>query len=221
MSAVSMAISVPERTAMPTSACASAGASLTPSPTIATTRPSPCSLRTRSAFSAGLTSAATQCGGIAASSATARAARDVSPLIMYTSSPCARSCSTTARASGLSASLSRTMPSSRKRAPPPRGARATRTIEWPAASHSVARAASRGQSCAAIQPRLPTSTLHPSTSHSSPSPAAAVNSRGSTVAMDSSRARLQIALPIGCSLPRSAEAQRRRRAVLSTASAPS
>ena len=39
-SAVSMATSVPEPSAIPTSACARAGASLTPSPTIATSSPS-------------------------------------------------------------------------------------------------------------------------------------------------------------------------------------
>ena len=55
----SIATSAPVPIAIPRSASASAGASLTPSPTIATTRPSACSRRTTSAFSAGSTSAMT------------------------------------------------------------------------------------------------------------------------------------------------------------------
>ena len=58
-SEASIATSVPVPIARPRSACASAGASLTPSPTIATTRPSACSRRTTSALSAGSTSAIT------------------------------------------------------------------------------------------------------------------------------------------------------------------
>jgi hypothetical protein len=44
---------------MPTCACASAGASLMPSPAMATKRPADCSRLTASAFSAGSTSAIT------------------------------------------------------------------------------------------------------------------------------------------------------------------
>ena len=50
MPALSIATSVPVPIAMPTSACASAGASLMPSPAMATTRPSACSRRTTSRF---------------------------------------------------------------------------------------------------------------------------------------------------------------------------
>ena len=53
MSEASIATSVPVPIARPRSACASAGASLTPSPTIATTRPSSCSRRMTSALSVG------------------------------------------------------------------------------------------------------------------------------------------------------------------------
>ncbi len=55
-SAVSSATSVPPRSEMPTSATASAGASLMPSPTIATLRPSALRRRTTSAFCSGRTS---------------------------------------------------------------------------------------------------------------------------------------------------------------------
>ena len=53
MSEASIATSVPVPIARPRSAWASAGASLTPSPTIATTRPSSCSRRMTSALPAG------------------------------------------------------------------------------------------------------------------------------------------------------------------------
>ena len=66
-----MATSVPVPTAMPRSAWARAGASLTPSPTTATTRPSRCRRRTTAAFSEGSTSATTS--SIPTSAATARA----------------------------------------------------------------------------------------------------------------------------------------------------
>ena len=59
-SAASMATSVPEPIATPTSAWARAGASLMPSPTIATTRPSACSRVTSRAFCSGSTSATTR-----------------------------------------------------------------------------------------------------------------------------------------------------------------
>ena len=57
--ALSIATSVPVPIAMPTWRCASAGASLMPSPAIATTRPSLCSRSMPSAFSSGSTSATT------------------------------------------------------------------------------------------------------------------------------------------------------------------
>ena len=58
-SLASMATSVPVPMAMPRSAWASAAASLTPSPTMATTRPSACRRRTTSTFWPGSTSAMT------------------------------------------------------------------------------------------------------------------------------------------------------------------
>ena len=59
MCAASIATSVPAPIAMPTSARASAGASLTPSPTIATRRPASWSPRTFASLSSGSTSAKT------------------------------------------------------------------------------------------------------------------------------------------------------------------
>ena len=59
ISADSIAMSVPAPMAMPTSARISAGASLIPSPTIATFLPWACNLRTCASFSCGNTSAIT------------------------------------------------------------------------------------------------------------------------------------------------------------------
>ena len=73
-----MATSVPVPIARPRSAWASAGASLTPSPTIATTRPSACRRRMTSALSAGRTSAMTS--SMPTSAATARAVVSLSPV---------------------------------------------------------------------------------------------------------------------------------------------
>ena len=53
----SLAACVPEFIARPTSACASAGASLVPSPTMATSRPPACSARMRASLSSGRASA--------------------------------------------------------------------------------------------------------------------------------------------------------------------
>ena len=82
-----MATSVPVPIASPRSAWASAGASLTPSPTIATTRPSACRRRTTSALSAGSTSAMTS--SIPTSAATARAVASLSPVSSTGRSPSA------------------------------------------------------------------------------------------------------------------------------------
>ncbi len=60
IAAASLATSVPPcPMAMPMSACLSAGASLTPSPVIATTSPRPCRARTRRSFCSGSTRAKT------------------------------------------------------------------------------------------------------------------------------------------------------------------
>ena len=80
-----MATSVPAPIAMPTSARASAGESLTPSPTMATFRPRPCSSATFLSLSAGRTSANTS--SMSSSAATACATCRASPVIMATLMP--------------------------------------------------------------------------------------------------------------------------------------
>ena len=87
MSPVSTATSVPAPMAMPRSACASAGASLTPSPTIAVNLPSAWSCLTPSALSSGSTSAKTR--SMPTCFATASAVRRLSPVIITGSMPSA------------------------------------------------------------------------------------------------------------------------------------
>ena len=81
----SIATSVPVPIAIPTSAWASAGASLRPSPTIATRRPCFCSFLTKSAFCDGNTSATTS--SMPTSLATAAAAFFESPETIITLRP--------------------------------------------------------------------------------------------------------------------------------------
>ena len=88
MSADSIATSVPEPMAIPTSAWASAGASLIPSPTIATFLPSACSFFTSNALSCGKTSLKTR--SIPTCFAIASAVRLLSPVIITASIPILR-----------------------------------------------------------------------------------------------------------------------------------
>ena len=85
----SLAAAVPVFMATPTSACASAGASLVPSPVIATRRPPSCSLRISAILSSGVASA--RWSSTPASAAMARAVRGLSPVIMTVRMPIARS----------------------------------------------------------------------------------------------------------------------------------
>ncbi|MNX94005.1 hypothetical protein D3C86_1262200 [compost metagenome] len=84
-SEASMATSVPVPRAMPTSAWASAGASLMPSPTMPTVWPASWSRLTSRALSWGSTSASTR--SMPALWAIASAVRWLSPVIMTTASP--------------------------------------------------------------------------------------------------------------------------------------
>ena len=88
----SIATSVPLPMAIPRSACASAGASLIPSPTIATTLPVSWIRRTFAALSSGKTSARILV--MPTWLAIARAVRSLSPVIIHVSIPRACSAST-------------------------------------------------------------------------------------------------------------------------------
>jgi len=99
-----MATSVPEPMAIPTSALVSAGASLTPSPTIATNFPSDWSCSTFVSFSSGRTSA--KYWSIPSSSETALATSSESPVSIATSMSIACSASIACRLSSRITSAS-------------------------------------------------------------------------------------------------------------------
>ena len=85
--ALCIATSVPVPMAIPTSAWASAGASFTPSPAIATFRPSPCRRLITAIFCSGSTSASTSV--MPSRRATASAVARLSPVSMTIRSPAA------------------------------------------------------------------------------------------------------------------------------------
>ncbi|OPZ70245.1 MAG: hypothetical protein BWY81_00025 [Firmicutes bacterium ADurb.Bin467] len=108
MSADSIATSVPEPIAMPMSACASAGASLMPSPTIATLRPSSWSFLTSCDLSSGNTSESTR--SMPTCLAIAAAVFALSPVIIATSMPILCRLSIAKRLDGFTTSATATMP---------------------------------------------------------------------------------------------------------------
>ena len=97
--------------ATPTSAWASAGASLVPSPVMATSLPLACSARMRRSFSSGVASA--RKSSTPASSAMAAAVRGLSPVIITVRMPMARKRSKRSRMPPLTTSFRWTMPSTR------------------------------------------------------------------------------------------------------------
>ncbi len=104
----SFAAAVPEFMATPTSACARAGASLVPSPVMATSRPPDCSRRISSSLSSGVASA--RKSSTPDSSAMARAVSGLSPVIMTVRMPIVRSSAKRSAIPGLTTSVSSTMP---------------------------------------------------------------------------------------------------------------
>ena len=100
---------VPVFIATPTSACASAGASLVPSPVIATRRPSACCSRISASLASGVASA--RKSSTPASSAILAAVSRLSPVTMTVRMPIARSRSKRSRMPSLTTSLSSMTPS--------------------------------------------------------------------------------------------------------------
>ena len=103
-----IATSVPAPIAIPTSAWARAGASLTPSPTMATARPSSWMLLTLDALSSGRTPE--KYLSIPSSSETEAATASASPVIITTSIPRSCNASMAARDSVRTSSTSRSAP---------------------------------------------------------------------------------------------------------------
>ncbi len=160
-----MATSVPVPIARPRSAWASAAASLTPSPTIATTRPSAWRRRPRSTFSAGSTSAITS--SIPTSAATARAVASLSPVSSTGRSPSSRSAAIASRLVGLTVSATTNRPRTSPSQPTSDRGLPARFRLVPSASSSAGVA--HGPQSASRRRGRPT-TAWPSTIPSTPSP---------------------------------------------------
>src|SRR5437867_11318293 len=183
----------------PTSACARAGASLMPSPTMAARRPSPCRRFTSKAFASGKTSASTR--SMPTSLATAAAVRGLSPVIITTSRPMTLSADTASRACFFTVSATAMTP----------------TTVPPTATNMGVRPASASRAVSASRPatlrpstsitrRLPTRTGWPFTVARMPCPGTAAKPLSGSSAMRNSRAIFAMASPIGCSEPSSADA---------------
>mmetsp|Transcript_3329 Transcript_3329/g.11702 ORF Transcript_3329/g.11702 Transcript_3329/m.11702 type:complete len:215 (-) Transcript_3329:1545-2189(-) len=202
MSADSIAMSVPAPMAMPTSAVASAGESLMPSPTMATTMPRDCSCLTLSTFCVGRTSANTCV--IPTLAATAAAVYLLSPVTIHTSTPLRWSSLTVQNASFLTESWITAMP---------RTSRSSATKITVLHSSSSSRSSCRtstGTSTLSWASSfwLPASTRLPSTLHTTPMPVTLSNSVGVTIRALIIRALSTIDFAIGCSLLDSADASR-------------
>ncbi len=109
MLAASLAADVPLFMAMPTSAWASAGASLVPSPVIATRWPSACSSRMKPILSSGFASAMKS--STPASRAMVAAVRGLSPVTITVRMPIRRNSSNRSERPSLTVSLSSMTPS--------------------------------------------------------------------------------------------------------------
>lgn len=105
----SLAAEVPVFMATPTSAWARAGASLVPSPVMATSRPPDCSCLMRRILSSGVASA--RKSSTPASFAMDAAVSGLSPVIITVRMPMARSCAKRSGIPGLTMSLRKTTPS--------------------------------------------------------------------------------------------------------------
>ena len=108
MLAASLAADVPLFIASPTSDWASAGASLVPSPVIATRWPSACSLRMKAIFASGVASAMKS--STPASRAMVAAVRGLSPVIITVRMPILRNSANRSTRPSLTVSLSSIMP---------------------------------------------------------------------------------------------------------------
>mmetsp|Transcript_22197 Transcript_22197/g.71939 ORF Transcript_22197/g.71939 Transcript_22197/m.71939 type:complete len:218 (-) Transcript_22197:1731-2384(-) len=176
--AASPAASMPRLIARPTSAVASAGASFTPSPTIATVFPSALSFSTNATLSTGRHPPRTSAASMPAAAAAASAAACASPEHTYTRPPSARSAETAPAASARTRSVRRISPSN------PRPSMPTTTTETPCAASgpeptsSAPRSAESAADAAppitrATYPSRPTATRAPSTRASAPWPLSA------------------------------------------------
>ena len=184
-SALSRATSVPLPMAIPTSARARAGASLTPSPIMATRRPCDRSASTTVIFSSGRSPAWTR--SIPSCLATARAVGSRSPVTIETSSPIARRAATAWRAEPRTASASSTVP-----------AYAPSTSTWMGVTTpSPPSSAASGTSGTRAEP--PAATARPPTRALMPNPGSYSKASGTATGRPRLRACSTTASPSGCS----------------------
>ncbi len=199
--ALSIATSVPVPIAIPTSACASAGASLMPSPAIATTLPAACSSATIRFLSSGETSACTSSMPIRR--ATACAVIELSPVSMTILSPALCSASI---ACGVDSFIGSATPSSPAELP----STATNITVCPSLRDRSASSASVWSKApiACISLLLPTATCLPDTVARAPWPVTDSKSSYAGKSSERSFAPATIALARGCSLATSTAAAR-------------
>ena len=206
MSLASMAMSVPFGIETPTSAWARAGASLIPSPTIATTLPALCSARISLTFSCGSTWATTRLIPVAFATASAVDCR--SPLSSTTSIPRFASSSTASRDEGLTASSTTMIPATL-----PSIATNSSVLPTAAAEVTAFWAAATSTSSSRINCALPTATSRPVTTPVTPLPVCDRKPLTHSNWTPREPAARTIAVATGCSECRSSDA-----AALSTAS---
>ena len=142
----SRAACVPVFIATPTSAWASAGASLVPSPHIATSLPPCCSRRISASLSSGVASA--RKSSTPASAAMAAAVSGLSPVIITVRMPMRRSSAKRSRTPAFTTSLSATAPSSRPSRTTASGVCPARAISSVARRSSIAATVASRSGCA-------------------------------------------------------------------------
>ncbi len=192
ISPLSIATSVPLPMAIPTSACASAGASLIPSPTNATTSRRSWRARTSCAFSCGSTPAWTF--SIPTSRAIAFAVRGLSPVIIVTVRPIRFKSAIAVLVVGLSVSAMARMPAS---SPPA----ATRTAVFPTSWKAVTLISAFGGTAMPRSRRkgwFPIRTSSPSTTALTPLPPKVLNRSDAGTVTPALSARRTTATASGC-----------------------
>ena len=202
-SAVSIATSVPAPMAIPRSAWARAGASFTPSPTIATFFPALCSSAILLALSPGSTSAITACTPSWA--AIRFAVASLSPVSMTTSTPASFNAATAAAEVGRGASA---IPINATASP----STATQTTVRPVEARSSRRVfiEPRSTPSRSIRRTFPTATRWPSTRAIAPCPGTFSNFSARTFGIPFESACFTTASARGCSDSRSTAATKRR-----------
>ena len=200
--ALFIATSVPVPIAMPTSARARAGASLMPSPAIATTRPSRCKRSTSCSLSAGLTSPWTS--SMPSRWPTARAVVNPSPVAMMMRRPDLRSDANASAVVALIGSDTASKPASC-----PSTARCMTLAPWPRSASAWAASGATSMPTCCISAVLPNASFLPATTPFTPIPDAESNCSALSSARLRARAAVTMAAASGCSLPWSRLAARR------------